>query len=237
MRKKTFLIVCLVVLSRFFIKESLAQSVPLGACFVNGTCSRISREGCKTSGGDFFFGAICTPCEDITCENSYSTTEGSSSCLDSTTNECPGGLAYKKQISISCVKNSQIQYKTITACFARINDSDALGNLDTSLGGVNNKTLTSLGDFINKIINFLIFVAGALLFINIILAGIKIITSGKDPKTFAEGMKKIVLSTVGIVIVVLAYVVADYVIRLFFGSETDAFGAGTTSMIEESKKG
>lgn len=183
-----------------------------GEC--NGTTSFKTQESCKSHRSS---------CATVTCSNSGSTFEGNTSCPDATGN-CDAGHPRARPIPVGCWNGNTYTTRNVTVCFdqtAVVTEDDAFGEVEMpwdSTGAVDNKTLDGLGDFINKIINFLLFAAAVLLLINIVLAGIKIITGGQDPKNFSAAMKRILYSALGIVVVALAYVITGWVSQLLFGS-------------------
>lgn len=185
---------------------------------------------------DSCFLSCAQSCTGLTCNTStswQSVIQGTenSVCPDANSGRCPDTHPRARSHSIDCIKNGRISSTIITVCYdktAAITEGDVYGTISAEISGVNNKSLSDLGTFINKIINFILFLAAVLLFINIVLAGIQIITNGKDPKGFSEAMKKILFSVIGILIAAFAYIIADYVMKLFFGDQTEIFG--NTSM-------
>ena len=59
----------------------------------------------------------------------------------------------------------------------------------------------------DNIISALLAVAGIILFITLILGGIKFITSGGDPKGLEEAKKTLTYAIIGIVLVAMGYLV------------------------------
>ena len=190
---------------------------------------------------DSCFLSCAQSCAGLTCNTStswQSVIQGTenSVCPDANSGRCPDTHPRARSHSIKCIKNDRISSTIITVCYDKtsvITEGDVYGTLDNTISGINNKNLSGLGAFINKIINFILFLAAVLLFINIVLAGIQIIVNGKDPKGFSEAMKKILFSVIGILIAAFAYIIADYVMKLFFGDQTEIFGNASTQSKEK----
>lgn len=191
-----------------------------GAC--NGTTTFVTKSACIASEPD---------CSIVSCTNIKDLLSDNESCT------CDADHPRSRDIPAPCWKNGVLSSKDVEVCFdktAWIEDSDVYGTIDAENSGINNKDLSGLGEFIKKIINFILFLAAVLLFINIIIAGIQIITNGKDPKGFSEAMRKILFSVIGILIAAFAYIIADYVMKLFFGDQTEIFN-NTSMIIKEIK--
>lgn len=192
-----------------------------GAC--DGTTTFSTAEECRQKSAPACSSVSCRTIERLL-------TSGNESCT------CDADHPRSRDIPVTCWSDGVLSSKDVEVCFdktAWIEDSDVYGTISAEISGVNNKSLSGLGTFINKIINFILFLAAVLLFINIVLAGIQIITNGKDPKGFSEAMKKILFSVIGILIAAFAYIIADYVMKLFFGDQTEIFN--NTSMQLEIK--
>jgi len=193
---------------------------------ISGACNEITTFATKAA-----CIALKPSCDNVSCEDIKHLFTPNESCT------CDADHPRFRWIPASCWKNDVFSSKEVKVCFDKtssLNEDDVYGTIDTENSGINNKDLSGLGEFIKKIINFILFLAAVLLFINIILAGIKVITGGKDPKAFNEAIKKILFSVIGILIAAFAYIIADYVMKLFFGNQTEIFN--NTSMIIEKIK-
>lgn len=79
-------------------------------------------------------------------------------------------------------------------------------------------TLQGLEGIFQNIIGSLLFIAGIILFITLIMGGIKFITSGGDPKGLESAKKTLTYALVGIVLVTAGYLVLVF-IRDFTGNQ------------------
>ena len=106
------------------------------------------------------------------------------------------------------------------AGLASASDVDPFGRIDATPGLITYGEDIKTGPvaFVNAVISFFAAVAGIWLLITIIISGIKIIHSAKDPASFSENMQKILWSTIGLVIVAFAWIIAGWVSYLLFGS-------------------
>jgi hypothetical protein len=75
------------------------------------------------------------------------------------------------------------------------------------------KTSDSLAPLANKIIDSLLFVAGALAVIYIIYSGILYVTSAGNPDSAKKGQQGLINGAIGIVIIVLAYYMANAIAK------------------------
>ena len=71
--------------------------------------------------------------------------------------------------------------------------------------------------FVNNILGVAVAAAGIWFLVTVIMAGVKIIGSARDPKVFAEAMKKVLWSTVGLALVAFAWIIAGWVSNSLFG--------------------
>lgn len=224
---KLKIITTIVFLLSFFINFSLKAQA--ASCYViaeHNSCQyTITVSGSCNGETTFATKTACIAskpnCDVVSCGDIEDLFTPNESCT------CDANHPRFRWIPATCWKNGVLSSKEVMVCFDKtsyLNEDDVYGTIDDTNSGINNKDLSGLGNFINKIINFILFLAAVLLFVNIILAGIQIITNGKDPKGFSEAMKKILFSVIGILIAAFAYIIADYVMKLFFGNQTEIFG-------------
>ncbi len=77
--------------------------------------------------------------------------------------------------------------------------------------------LTSLGALATIIVKFLISIVGILAIIFIIIAGIKIVSSGGDSKKLDGARATLTYAIIGLVVAILAFVIVN-IVQKFLGS-------------------
>jgi hypothetical protein len=87
-------------------------------------------------------------------------------------------------------------------------------------------SLDNLGDVFNVLLGLAFFVAGALMFFNLVIGGIQWITSGGDAKQLDSARGRITNSIVGLIIVVAAFAIALILERVFGISLVSGFTFG-----------
>lgn len=75
-------------------------------------------------------------------------------------------------------------------------------------------TGASWQDFVTKVINVILSVAGALAVIYLIYSGILYITAAGNPDSAKKGQQGIINAVIGIVIIVIAYFIVGAVVNL-----------------------
>ena len=83
--------------------------------------------------------------------------------------------------------------------------------------GIESATEGALGKFIQRIIQFLIIVAGLYALINLILAGYAFMSAGDDPKKIQGAWAKIWQTLLGLAFTAGAFVIAAIIGKLIFG--------------------
>jgi len=73
----------------------------------------------------------------------------------------------------------------------------------------------SSNDFVNNLINTLVFIVGFLSVLGIIIGGILYVTSSGDSSNVTKAKNTILYSIVGLVVAILAYAIVRFVIQLF----------------------
>lgn len=75
--------------------------------------------------------------------------------------------------------------------------------------------LDNLGDVLNILLGFVFFIAGLLMFFNLVIGGIQWITSGGDAKALDSARGRITNSIIGLIIVVAAFAIALILEQVF----------------------
>ncbi len=75
--------------------------------------------------------------------------------------------------------------------------------------------LDNLGDVLNILLGFILFIAGLLMFFNLVIGGIQWITSGGDAKALDSARGRITNSIIGLIIVVAAFAIALILEQVF----------------------
>lgn len=109
-----------------------------------------------------------------------------------------GVLAPSTAYALDCAGKD----KATAACQAQ-------GGID-DVGGTENKT--SLTDLITNVINVLLFVAGAIAVVMIIVGGIRYITSNGDQANVKAAKDTILYSVVGLIVALLAFAIVNFVV-------------------------
>ncbi|MBQ3294707.1 hypothetical protein IJG98_03235 [Candidatus Saccharibacteria bacterium] len=87
------------------------------------------------------------------------------------------------------------------------------GAKDDFMQAVNNGLpQTDVDATVVNIVNFLLYAAGLLAVVMIIVAGVKMTTSAGDAGAVAKAKSTIIYSVVGLVVVILAYAIVNFVI-------------------------
>jgi hypothetical protein len=85
-------------------------------------------------------------------------------------------------------------------------DSDTLGSALTV-----NTTVTDVQGLVTLIITWIIYIAGVLAFIYLVVSGITYITAGGNAEQAKKGQQGLINAIIGIVVIVLAYVILQSV--------------------------
>ena len=87
------------------------------------------------------------------------------------------------------------------------------------IGGVaGSESLTGPGGLIYRIISLLLFVAGALAVLFVIIGGYQYITSGGNEEAAEKGKKTLLNAIIGVVVIILAYVIINVIVNTVSGS-------------------
>lgn len=81
----------------------------------------------------------------------------------------------------------------------------------------------SLGALITIILKVLLYAAGALSFIFIIIGGFKIVTSSGDSKKLSSAQATILYAIIGVIVCIMAIAIINF-IQKFFGSSVEIIG-------------
>lgn len=79
---------------------------------------------------------------------------------------------------------------------------------------------TSFGDVATTVVTILMGISGSIAIILIIIAGIKFVTSGGDPKKLAAAQATITYAIIGIAVTVLAFIILA-ALQEFLGSSVE----------------
>lgn len=74
--------------------------------------------------------------------------------------------------------------------------------------------------FVSNLIKLITAIGGLLLFLNLVLAGLKYIMSGSDPKAIQEAGSNITNSILGLVIIAASFIIIAILSLVFFGNPT-----------------
>lgn len=105
--------------------------------------------------------------------------------------------------------------------FAQGDVSRGLGSfrLLFPIGGIaGSQTLTGPGGLIYRIISLLLFVAGGLAVLFVIIGGYQYITAAGNEEQSEKGKKTLVNAIIGVVVIVLAWVIINVVVNTISGS-------------------
>ena len=80
------------------------------------------------------------------------------------------------------------------------------GKLETNLPKVGS------GDVVGNVVKWLLYAAGLLAVVMIIISGVQMITSAGNSSAVAKAKNTLIYSIIGLVIVILAYVIVQFVI-------------------------
>ena len=138
--------------------------------------------------------------------------------------DCSAGYPNYTDINVSCSENGRITYRKTRFCLDQVNptlDGDYVYGQITPVEGTATdfQSLSGITPFINKIINFLVIITASILLIIMLWSGVQVIIGGKDPKNFGENMKRLLLSSLGLLLIVFAYIIVGFVSKTFYGEE------------------
>lgn len=74
-----------------------------------------------------------------------------------------------------------------------------------------NESATNIGDLVDLVIKWVLYIAGVLAFVYLVVSGITYITAGGNAEQAKKGQQGIINSIIGIVIIVLAFVILQAV--------------------------
>lgn len=83
-----------------------------------------------------------------------------------------------------------------------------------------NTSDSALSDSVKNIINMMLYIAGAVAVIMIIIGGIRFIISNGNPETVKAARNTVLYAAIGIVVVVMAYAIVNFVIAGIAGGKT-----------------
>lgn len=99
---------------------------------------------------------------------------------------------------------------TTTPAFA-----DAKTEITNGVNSVNDGNSTDLPAFITNIVNIMLFLAGVVAVIMIIIGGIRFVVSNGDSGSVKSAKDTVLYSVIGLIVVILAYAIVNFVINSF----------------------
>ena len=96
--------------------------------------------------------------------------------------------------------------------------ANAKSEVTSGISSVNDGNSTDLPSFITNIVNILLFLAGAIAVIVIIIGGIRYVMSSGDAGQVQAAKNTILYAVVGLVVVIMAYAIVNFVINQFQGN-------------------
>ena len=96
--------------------------------------------------------------------------------------------------------------------------ANAKSEVTSGVSSVNDGNSTDLPSFITNIVNILLFLAGAIAVIVIIIGGIRYVMSSGDAGQVQAAKNTILYAVVGLVVVIMAYAIVNFVINQFQGN-------------------
>jgi len=96
--------------------------------------------------------------------------------------------------------------------------ANAKSEVTNGISSVNDGNSTDLPSFITNIVNILLFLAGAIAVIVIIIGGIRYVMSSGDAGQVQSAKNTILYAVVGLVVVIMAYAIVNFVINQFQGN-------------------
>lgn len=103
-------------------------------------------------------------------------------------------------------------YYYLLAALLTVNGKGGSANDSTS---VNNIPTLSASDFITNALNITYYLLGAIAVIMIIVAGITYVISAGNSSAVAKAKNTITYAIVGLIVVILAFVITNYVVGVF----------------------
>jgi type IV secretory pathway VirB2 component (pilin) len=93
--------------------------------------------------------------------------------------------------------------------------ASAADEAQSGVDAVNSGNDTSLEDMITSVINVLLYIAGIIAVIMIIVGGIKYMTSSGDSSGISSAKNTVLYAIIGLVLVILAFAIVNWVVKAF----------------------
>ena len=90
--------------------------------------------------------------------------------------------------------------------------ANAKSEVTSGVSSVNDGNSTDLPSFITNIVNILLFLAGAVAVIVIIIGGIRYVMSGGDAGQVQSAKNTILYAVIGLIVVIMAYAIVNFVV-------------------------
>lgn len=128
-------------------------------------------------------------------------------------------MRYKKYlITLSvAVLSLLLPVAVVQPALAQQGSSGGGGAKQQVLGGLqsvdnNNTTADTLPEGIKSVINMMLFIAGAVAVIMIIIGGIRFVISNGDASSVTAARHTILYAVIGLVVIILAYAIVNFVV-------------------------
>ncbi|MDO4684870.1 MAG: hypothetical protein Q4B06_04185 [Candidatus Saccharibacteria bacterium] len=128
-------------------------------------------------------------------------------------------MRYKKYlITLSvAVLSLVLPAAVVQPAFAQQGGGSGGGAKQQVLGGLqsvdnNNTTADTLPEGIKSVINMMLFIAGAVAVIMIIIGGIRFVTSNGDASSVTAARHTILYAVIGLIVIILAYAIVNFVV-------------------------
>ena len=90
--------------------------------------------------------------------------------------------------------------------------ANAKSEVTSGVSSVNDGNSTDLPSFITNIVNILLFLAGAVAVIVIIIGGIRYVMSSGDAGQVQSAKNTILYAVIGLIVVIMAYAIVNFVV-------------------------
>ena len=90
--------------------------------------------------------------------------------------------------------------------------ANAKSEVNSGISSVNDGNSTDLPSFITNIVNILLFLAGAVAVIVIIIGGIRYVMSSGDAGQVQSAKNTILYAVIGLIVVIMAYAIVNFVV-------------------------
>jgi type IV secretion system pilin len=92
-------------------------------------------------------------------------------------------------------------------------DSNAKEKFNSSVGGTGGSDATALPELIKNTINIMLYIAGVIAVVIIVVGSLRFVTSEGDAQAANKAKNSVVYALVGLVVAVLAYAIVNFVLN------------------------